>query len=77
MDGTITTLAMAVAGLAAFLLVVGALLRGWSDWLALKRAELEARDQQPASATPAARIELADLKARVRRLEAIANGVES
>lgn len=76
MDGTVTTMTIAVAGLAAFLLVVAALLRGWTDWLALKRAELEADDQVPASATPAARIELADLKARVRRLEAIANGVE-
>ena len=76
MDGTITTMIIAVAGLAAFLLVVGALLRGWSDWLALKRAELQADDQVAASPTPAARIELADLKARVRRLEAIANGVE-
>ena len=76
MDGMLTTMIVAVAGLAGFLLLVGALLRGWSDWLALKRAELEAQDQAPPSATPAARIELADLKARVRRLEAIANGVE-
>jgi len=76
MDGTITTMTIAVAGLAAFLLMVGALLRGWSDWLALKRAELDAQDQAPVSPAPAARIELADLKARVRKLEAIANGVE-
>ena len=76
MDGTITTMIIAVAGLAAFLLVVAALLRGWTDWLTLKRAELESNDQAPASPTPAARIELADLKARVRRLEGIANGVE-
>lgn len=76
MDGMLTTMIVAVAGLAGFLLLVAALLRGWSDWLALKRAELDAQDQAPASATPAARIEIADLKARVRRLEAIANGVE-
>ena len=76
MNETITTMIIAVAGLAAFLLVVGALLRGWSDWLSLKRDELKADDQVTTSPTPAARIELADLKARVRRLEAIANGVE-
>jgi len=76
MDSMLTTMIVAVAGLAGFLLLVGALLRGWTDWLALKRAELEAQDQDPDSPTPAARIELADLKARVRRLEAIANGVE-
>lgn len=68
----------AVAALAAFLLLVGALLRGWQGWLDLKRAELDARtdDGAPPSVSPAARIELADLKERVRRLEAIANGVE-
>ena len=76
MDGMLTTMIVAVAGLAGFLLLVAALLRGWSDWLALKRAELDAQDEAPASPTPAARIEIADLKARVRRLEAIANGVE-
>lgn len=76
MDGMLTTMIVAVAGLAGFLLLVAALLRGWSDWLALKRAELDAQEQAPASPTPAARIEIADLKARVRRLEAIANGVE-
>ena len=76
MDGMLTTMIVAVAGLAGFLLLVAALLRGWSDWLSLKRAELDSHDQAPASATPAARIEIADLKARVRRLEGIANGVE-
>lgn len=76
MNGMLTTMIIAVAALAGFVLLVAALLRGWSDWLALKRAELDAHDQAPSSATPAARIEIADLKARVRRLEAIANGVE-
>ena len=65
------------AGLAAFLIAVGALLRGWRGWLDLKRAQLEADGTPAAKApSPAARIELADLKERVRRLEAIANGVE-
>jgi hypothetical protein len=67
------------AGLAAFLLAVTALLKGWTGWLELKRAELRGSDGSPAEAgapSPVARIELADLKERVRRLEAIANGVE-
>jgi hypothetical protein len=77
-----TNLIIAVtAGLAAFLIAIAALLRGWSSWLELKRAQLErsagpGADYAPASPSPAARIELADLKERVRRLEAIANGVE-
>jgi len=65
------------AALAAFLIAVAALLRGWSGWLELKRAQLEDRGA-PArgAASPAQRIELAALKERVRRLEAIADGVE-
>lgn len=70
-------LLVAAAGLAAFLIAALALLRGWRDWLALKRAELDREAEASApSPSPQARIELADLKERVRRLEAIANGVE-
>lgn len=67
----------AIATLAALMFAVGALLRGWRGWLDLKREELAIRDAGPATVSPVARIELADLKERVRRLEAIANGVES
>jgi hypothetical protein len=67
-----------VAGLAAFLVVVAALLRGWSGWLELKRAQLDgAGGPARAGHAPAQRIELAALKERVRRLEAIASGVDS
>ncbi len=78
MDDTNLIIAV-VAGLAAFLVATWAVLRGWRGWLELKRAELERSGAalQPTSPSPAARIELADLKERVRRLEAIANGVES
>ena len=76
MGDPVMTATIAAAVLAAFLVAVVALLRGWKDWLELKRAELDARDERPPSPNPAARIELADLKERVRRLEAIANGVE-
>lgn len=70
-----TLLIITAASLAAFLGAVAALLRGWRGWLALKQAELaRAPDVAPAAPTPAGRIALADLKERVRRLEAIANG---
>lgn len=65
--------------LLALLAVTGALLRGWHEWIALQRLALEGRGRQDAPATPgpaAARIELADLKERVRKLEAIASGVD-
>lgn len=73
-----TDLIIAVAaGLAAFLIAVAALLRGWNGWLELKRAQIGGGDIAPRAApSPTQRIELADLKERVRRLESIANGVE-
>ncbi len=50
-------------------------LRGWRDWIALKSRELEQqRENNPPTAT--SRIEVADLKERIRKLEAIASGVE-
>lgn len=56
-------------------------LKGWNGWLALKRAELEygARESRAASQAPltaATRIDVADLKERIRKLEAIASGVD-
>jgi hypothetical protein len=55
-------------------------LSGWRGWLELERMKLEGMrmpQPEPSPATPAAaRIELADLKERVRKLEAIAAGVD-
>ena len=53
-----------------------AALKGWSGWLELKRLEL-CRDGADRSLPPASgRIEIADLKERVRKLEAIAAGID-
>ncbi len=53
------------------------MLRGWQAWLDFKRLELAAHSGGEI-AMPAAggRIELADLKERVRKLEAIAAGID-
>lgn len=59
--------------LAGLVVVTVALLKGWRDWIALQRLALDGRG---AAATPGARIELADLRERVRKLEAIAAGVD-
>lgn len=50
----------------------------WNEWISYKRAELDIfrQDGQPASPTPMSRIEVADLKERVRKLEAIAAGID-
>ncbi len=74
-------LATALVLLVGVTIVTFAALKAWRDWIALKREEL-ARAHSPASAadvgvpSAASRIELADLKERLRKLEAIAAGVD-
>ena len=73
------TLIIAAASLTGVLIVAAALLRGWQGWLDLKRSELEGHGGPRAdegSSIGAARIELADLKERIKKLEAIASGVD-
>ena len=72
---------LALMALTGLTIVTAALLYGWQGWLALKMRQADMahdgsalRDQGDAPA--AARIELADLKERVRKLEAIASGVD-
>lgn len=68
----VALLAAAVVALAMLSLVA---LRGWGSWLELRRWELDQGGERELSPA-AARLELADLKDRVRRLEAIADGAE-
>ena len=58
-----------------------ALLKGWNGWLALKRLELEhapSASSEPGldASAMTARIEIANLKERLRKLEAIAAGID-
>jgi hypothetical protein len=70
----------ATSGLIAIVVVAAAMLRAWQGWLELKRQELDRSVRRPAtdegSSIGTARIELADLRERIRKLEAIASGVE-
>ncbi len=68
---------VASAGIVAVAIVSTALLRGWKDYLAMKRLELEQPGGSPRPYPAAAARELRELKERVRKLEAIANGVDS
>ena len=74
------TLIIAGAALVGLTIVAAALLRGWYGWLALKRQELERHyapdDEKAGSSLGAARIEISDLKERIKKLEAIASGVD-
>ncbi|HYD13375.1 MAG TPA: hypothetical protein VEC11_11060 [Allosphingosinicella sp.] len=74
-DGSDMTLIIA-ASLAAFSLLSFALLRGWEGWLRLRRLELSQADALPPPSAASRRLELIDLKDRVKRLEAIADGVD-
>ena len=70
------TLTVSTASLAGLGMVVSAGLAGWRGWLQLKRSELDRAQTPAASPGAGARIELADLRERIRKLEAIAAGVD-
>ena len=77
-------MALVATGWIAILTYAG--LKAWNGWLALKRAELElltAGHRAPAepglatgAVSAATRIDVADLKERIRKLEAIAAGID-
>jgi hypothetical protein len=72
---------LSASGLAGLAMVTAAGLSGWRGWLALKRQEmaerhLPAAHSEPSVPSAASRIEIADLKERIRKLEAIAAGVD-
>jgi hypothetical protein len=69
-------LVIAATGLAAMAIVSAAALKGWNGWLELRRFEVPSSRAAPSPPTAAARIELADLRERVRKLEAIALGID-
>ena len=69
-------LTIAAACLVALSIASFVALKGWHGWLALKRLELERAEAAAAPPSTGSRIEVADLKERVRKLEAIAAGIE-
>ena len=75
MTEPLTMIALASFGLVALSIAVFATLKGWQGWLELRRLELTGARQQERS--PAyERIEIADLKERIRKLESIAACVD-
>ena len=51
-------------------------LKAWSGWLELKRMELQQASCDRTLPPASGRIEIADLRERVRKLEAIAAGID-
>jgi len=73
-----TALVFAAAALGITAMLCLAATRAWKGWLELKRLEIAARSAQPEAAEDGIglRIELADVRERLKKLEAIASGVE-
>ena len=73
-------LMIATTALLGLVVVAAAILKGWQGWLALKDRELQThrplREIEGGASEGAARIEIADLKERIRKLEAIAAGID-
>ena len=67
---------IASAGIVGFGIVSTAILRGWTGWLQVRRLKVERTSTCGSPSPPATRTEIAALKERVRRLEAIASGVD-
>ena len=75
-------LLMAASALLGVAIITMGSLRGWQGWLTLKTRELEMHtgsqrgEIEGGASHGMARIEIADLKERIRKLEAIAAGVD-
>lgn len=72
---------IAAATLVGVAIVAMVALKGWQGWLSYKLRELESQPQlspeiEGGVAMGAARIEICDLKERIKKLEAIASGVD-
>lgn len=73
----IDSLIVLTAGTLAALALLGLIFAwSWRGWLDLKRLELGGGALPAGTPSAASRIELADLRERVKKLEAIAAGVD-
>ncbi|KQR81256.1 MULTISPECIES: hypothetical protein [Sphingomonas] len=70
------TVTLSLSALAGTGMVVLGGLAGWRGWLALKASELDRMPGDAPVPTAGARIEIADLRERIKKLEAIAAGVD-
>jgi hypothetical protein len=76
MGGTAEALIWAGGALAGLAMVCLAGLKAWRGWLELRREEIAARREEAPEREPGPRIEMADVRERLRKLEAIARGVD-
>ena len=75
--GADSILIIGAVSLTALVIAAGFMLKAWQGWLEVRKMEIAQHGSTDALPSPAGgRIEIADLKERVRKLEAIANGIE-
>ncbi|MDP8913194.1 MAG: hypothetical protein M3N39_06430 [Pseudomonadota bacterium] len=67
---------IASTGMVGLGIVSTAMLRGWAGWLEVKRLQIEDGRRRAPPSPSAVAGEITVLKERVRRLEAIASGVD-
>jgi hypothetical protein len=73
---TLTLGVLSASVLIGLALAAWAGLKGWHEWIELKRFELSHAGADRTLPPATGRIEIADLKERIRKLEAIAAGIE-
>ena len=76
MSDPMTTVTVAGTALAGLSIATFAALRGWQGWLEIRRLELNGGKRAEQRSPAGDMIEVADLKERVRKLEAIAAVVD-
>ena len=76
MSDAASLVAIASASLVGFGIVSTAMLRGWTGWLEVKRLQIEGEPRRAPHPSSALASEISGLKERVRKLEAIASGVD-
>ncbi len=76
MNDPISIALIGISVLLALGLACLAALKGWNAWLDYKRLELASQSGEATLPRTGGRIEIADLKERVRKLEAIAAGID-
>lgn len=76
MTDILPLLTVSFAALAGLAMLTTASLAGWRGWLDLQRSTLATAADMPQPPTAGTRIELADMRERIRKLEAIAAGID-
>jgi hypothetical protein len=72
MTDPLTMMIVAGGSLVGLAMVTAAALKGWHGWLELKRLELAGGTEPSRPVGTGERIEMADLRERVRKLESLA-----